>query len=178
MKVQWNKASMKQRNWSKTLSSKLAGEIDWSINRLIRGKEKGRLKNGLTESGSTVWEEWTAVDRINGKCTKNIEEIRNDGNGIDQLPLSHLYFNSRLQNARVCDLFHSGRHTHEHRPTHTWEASQHQCITERGFFISDWAVRTQSPKDTHSSSGWCCYLLTRLLSACGDNVQFPTRCMS
>lgn len=112
MKVQWNKASMKRRNWNNTLSSKLAGEIDWSINRLIRGKEKGRLKSGLTESGSTVWEEWTAVDRINGKCTKNIEEIRNDGNRIDQLPLSHLYFNSRLQNARVCDLFHIQTHTH------------------------------------------------------------------
>lgn len=64
--------------------------------------------------------------------------------------------------------------------THTYRGAlgRHQGMMGRGFFIPDWAVPTHSPKDTQSSSGWCFYFLTRLLSACGDNIQSPTRCTS
>lgn len=70
--------------------------------------------------------------------------------GIDQLLLSHSYFNSPLRNARGCDLFNSSRCAHTHTHTDIRASGRHQGMMGRGFFISDWAVPTHSPKDMHT----------------------------
>lgn len=139
------KTALMQRNGSERLNSETATETDWWINRLIGGRQRGRVKSGQRQ------EDW-----INGICTENIGEVGNDSTrDSSAASLSPILQLTTAKCKRMTYLKAGGEHTNTH--AHIGALGWRWDTMGRGFFMSDWAA-LHIPQRTHTpSSGWRCY---------------------